>query len=111
MSGSGHPAAKATAPAAPPAAAARLGRSSLPPCEPQACGAPRAAELAASLASRWLASNLRGWRTAGSMHEKYDATRPGERGGGGEYVPQVGFGWTNGVALSLLARYGDRLVE
>jgi alpha,alpha-trehalase len=41
------------------------------------------------------------------MHEKYDATRPGERGGGGEYTPQVGFGWTNGVALWLLARYCD----
>lgn len=23
-------------------------------------------------------------------------------GGGGEYVPQIGFGWTNGVALVLL---------
>ena len=46
------------------------------------------------------------WHKDGVMHEKYDATRPGERGGGGEYVPQVGFGWTNGVVLSLLQRYG-----
>ena len=36
------------------------------------------------------------------MHEKYDAGNPGERGGGGEYTPQVGFGWTNGVVLWLL---------
>ena len=43
----------------------------------------------------------------GVMREKYDATRPGESGGGGEYVPQDGFGWTNGVALWLLDRYGD----
>ena len=37
------------------------------------------------------------------MHEKYDA-RGGEcvRGGGGEYAPQVGFGWSNGVALAFL---------
>jgi neutral trehalase len=26
-------------------------------------------------------------------------------GGGGEYTPQSGFGWTNGVALDLLARF------
>lgn len=26
----------------------------------------------------------------------------GVGGGGGEYVPQIGFGWTNGVALVLL---------
>ena len=36
------------------------------------------------------------------MHEKMDATRPGERGGGGEYEPQVGFGWSNGVVLWML---------
>ena len=46
------------------------------------------------------------------MHEKYDATRPGERGGGGEYNPQVGFGWTNGVVLWLLDTFaGTPLVE
>lgn len=39
------------------------------------------------------------------MHEKYDATRPGKRGEGGEYVPQEGFGWSNGVALTLLQHY------
>jgi hypothetical protein len=36
------------------------------------------------------------------MYEKYDAFEVGVGGGGGEYVPQVGFGWTNGVALYLL---------
>ena len=51
---------------------------------------------------RWLSSNLLGWQKSGVMHEKYDATRPGERGGGGEYTPQVGFGWTNGVVLWML---------
>ncbi len=30
-------------------------------------------------------------------------------GSGGEYDVQTGFGWTNGVALSLLAKYGDRI--
>jgi len=69
------------------------------------CGVPEGKELALELADLWLASNLKGWVEDGVMHEKYDATRPGKRGEGGEYVPQVGFGWTNGVALSLLRRY------
>ena len=76
------------------------------------CGAPGGAELAAELARRWLHSNLKGWSATGHMHEKYDAPRPGERGGGGEYKPQIGFGWTNGVVLWLLARYaGTPVVE
>lgn len=36
------------------------------------------------------------------MFEKYDAVDPGKFGGGGEYVVQAGFGWTNGVALSFI---------
>merc|ERR1711924_3820 len=34
------------------------------------------------------------------MHEKYDAEQPGRYGEGGEYTPQTGFGWTNGVVLA-----------
>jgi len=71
------------------------------------CGAEGAAELAAELAARWLRSNLEGWAARGAMHEKYDATRPGCCGGGGEYTAQVGFGWTNGAALWMLERYAD----
>ena len=41
------------------------------------------------------------------MMEKYDVgQRSGQAGGGGEYEVQVGFGWTNGVALELLDKYG-----
>ena len=32
-------------------------------------------------------------------------------GGGGEYVPQMGFGWTNGVALYLLQQTGEEAVQ
>ena len=39
------------------------------------------------------------------MYEKYSAVRPGASGSGGEYVPQTGFGWTNGVVLDLLAKF------
>ncbi|XP_044785584.1 trehalase-like isoform X3 [Bubalus bubalis] len=40
---------------------------------------------------------------------EYDISNGGQPGGGGEYEVQEGFGWTNGVALMLLDRYGDRL--
>ena len=33
------------------------------------------------------------------MYEKYNADEIGVGGDGGEYVPQLGFGWSNGVAL------------
>lgn len=43
------------------------------------------------------------------MFEKYDATVIGLPGGGGEYDVQLGFGWTNGVAVDFLDMYGHRL--
>jgi alpha,alpha-trehalase len=84
------------------------------------CGGATAAALAERIAGAYLraaAAGLRGRH--GVMHEKYDA-RVGagagagaeeeegaaRAGGGGEYAPQVGFGWSNGVALALLRRYG-----
>ena len=45
-------------------------------------------------------------RSTGYMYEKYDATELGKGGGGGEYGVQIGFGWTNGVLLSLFKQYG-----
>ena len=40
---------------------------------------------------------------------QYDATVFGGHGGGGEYEIQEGFGWTNGVIMELLRKYGGRL--
>jgi alpha,alpha-trehalase len=40
---------------------------------------------------------------------QYDATVSGGYGGGGEYEVQLGFGWSNGLILDLLDKYGDRL--
>jgi len=40
---------------------------------------------------------------------KYDATVPGGHGTGGEYVNQIGFGWTNGVIMELLDKYSQLL--
>lgn len=36
---------------------------------------------------------------------QYDAVKPGFYGGGGEYVVQSGFGWTNGVVFEFLDIY------
>lgn len=63
-----------------------------------------AGPLADKLASIWLHTCFAAWRHTGFMYEKYDAHQPGQGGGGGEYHPQVGFGWSNGVALVLLTR-------
>ena len=62
------------------------------------------APLGRSIGARWLASNIVSFPLgAEGLFEKFDVTRIGSRGGGGEYSPQVGFGWTNGVALSMIA--------
>jgi len=56
------------------------------------------------IATSFLDNCLLTWKNTGYMSEKYNALKPGTGGGGGEYEPQVGFGWTNGVVLSLLLR-------
>lgn len=67
------------------------------------CGAAAAAE---EIAMRTLRSLHQGWLRDGVMHEKYDASfTDGRRGERGEYEPQEGFGWTNGVALKLMTEY------
>ncbi|KAK4878296.1 hypothetical protein RN001_010802 [Aquatica leii] len=64
-----------------------------------------AVALAQTLAHRWVNANLLGFAQAGEMFEKYDAVTPGLYGGGGEYVVQSGFGWTNGVVLKFIYEY------
>ncbi|KAI4303624.1 hypothetical protein MLD38_039232 [Melastoma candidum] len=63
----------------------------------------------------WLEPIYSVLKRTGEMHEKYDVANPGEFGGGGEYVPQVGnrnvftiseFVWLNGVVLSFLEEFG-----
>ena len=68
-----------------------------------------ACSLALKLANEWINSNWVGFRETNEMFEKYDAEYPGKYGGGGEYIVQAGFGWTNGVALELINKYGDLL--
>jgi alpha,alpha-trehalase len=64
--------------------------------------------MAECLSSRWLKTVHDGFQREGVMFEKYDVVT-GSSGHGGEYSVQAGFGWTNGVALSLLDEYGLQL--
>lgn len=66
--------------------------------------------LAKKIATRWLYSNLAGFQYSNQqMYEKYDGRLFGYRGFGGEYEPQDGFGWSNGVAFCFLEIYGSNL--
>lgn len=61
-----------------------------------------ALELAENITTHWLETNYIAYNTTQFMYEKYNAYEMGVGGGGGEYTPQIGFGWTNGVALILI---------
>ncbi|XP_028415188.1 trehalase-like [Dendronephthya gigantea] len=62
---------------------------------------------AKKLAQSWVLGNWKGYERTKYMFEKYNVTSQGNTGRGGEYKPQVGFGWTNGVILDLLVRFPD----
>lgn len=68
------------------------------------------ADLADAARDRWLALTRRTYRSTGKMTEKYDVVDVNRPAGGGEYPTQDGFGWTNGVTLSLAAQQARRLV-
>jgi alpha,alpha-trehalase len=59
---------------------------------------------AAEGAQRWVRNNLEVYERTGRLLEKYNVEEIGAFAGGGEYEVQHGFGWTNGVLLSLLDR-------
>jgi alpha,alpha-trehalase len=73
-----------------------------------ACAAAETAgALAEEIATGFIANALAGLAAEGTLREKYCAsTADGTPGEGGEYATQAGFGWTNGVVLSLLRRFG-----
>jgi len=67
---------------------------------------PESIKLAETVALRWINTTYLGFQSVKMMHEKYNALIPGASGSGGEYPPQIGFGWTNGVTLEFLSIYG-----
>ncbi len=58
-------------------------------------------ELANDIAQRWMDINEKVYLNTGKMMEKYNVVATDLEAGGGEYLSQDGFGWTNGVYLKL----------
>lgn len=67
--------------------------------------------LADTIKYRWLAANEAVFSVEGKFVEKYNVVDPTARGGGGEYVLQDGFGWTNGVFMALRHDWDHKLAE
>ncbi|KAI5634840.1 trehalase domain-containing protein [Phthorimaea operculella] len=66
-------------------------------------------KLAFEVAQTWVRSCYIGFKKSKQMFEKYDVQEPGKFGEGGEYTVQEGFGWSNGVVLEFLAKYGQQM--
>lgn len=63
--------------------------------------------LARKIAERWIALNTKVYLKTGKLMEKYNVEDASLEAGGGEYPGQDGFGWTNGVLLALIKKYGN----
>ena len=63
-------------------------------------------ELAKIIAQRWMKLNNDVFMRTGKLMEKYNVVNIHLDAGGGEYPGQDGFGWTNGVLLALIKKYG-----
>ena len=63
-------------------------------------------ELARDIADRWIKLNVDVFHRTGKLMEKYNVVDTKLEAGGGEYAGQDGFGWTNGVLLKLIGKYG-----
>jgi alpha,alpha-trehalase len=63
-------------------------------------------ELANEIALRWIKLNNDVYQRTGKLMEKYNVVDLHLEAGGGEYPGQDGFGWTNGVLLALIKKYG-----
>lgn len=62
-------------------------------------------ELAKEIATRWTDLNEKVFKDSHRLVEKYNVVGGDGLGGGGEYVLQDGFGWTNGVYIALKRKY------
>ncbi|RAJ27041.1 alpha,alpha-trehalase TreF [Pedobacter cryoconitis] len=62
--------------------------------------------LEKQIAVRWINLNTNVYQRTGKLMEKYNVVDLQLKAGGGEYASQDGFGWTNGVLISLMKKYG-----
>ncbi|KDO76646.1 hypothetical protein CISIN_1g041103mg [Citrus sinensis] len=72
----------------------------------QSSGLLGAAGIATSLTRSGEQCNYVAYKETGAMHEKYDVEKCRDIGGGGEYIPQTGFSWSNGAVLAFLEEFG-----
>jgi len=72
-------------------------------------GTSESQKIALDWTARYIRSNYLGWNNKKQMYEKYSALASGIYGDGGEYDVQIGFGWSNGVALHFLNKYYDQI--
>ncbi|MFM6924836.1 MAG: alpha,alpha-trehalase TreF [Ferruginibacter sp.] len=63
--------------------------------------------LAETIARRWIQLCTDVFNRTGKLMEKYNVVDTKLEAGGGEYPGQDGFGWTNGVLLALIKKYGS----
>ncbi|CEF66649.1 Trehalase [Strongyloides ratti] len=66
-------------------------------------------KVAEEMAIEWINHAYKSYSLTDAMFEKYNVSAfsaDGSPGSGGEYEVQTGFGWTNGVILDLLDKYG-----
>ncbi|AXH30692.1 MULTISPECIES: trehalase family glycosidase [Francisella] len=61
--------------------------------------------LAKTIAKRFINTVNAKFKQTGKIREKYDVINPEKKAGGGEYIVQDGFGWTNGVIASFIKMY------
>ncbi len=59
-------------------------------------------DLAAEIKARWLRNCENTFKQTGTMYEKYNVVKVGNKPEDSEYPVQKGFGWTNGVYIALL---------
>ncbi|AEI35925.1 trehalase family glycosidase [Francisella salina] len=62
-------------------------------------------KLAETIAKRFVNTVNQKFKETGKIREKYDVVDPKANAGGGEYIVQDGFGWTNGVVASFIKMY------
>nr|WP_049750475.1 trehalase family glycosidase [Francisella tularensis] len=62
-------------------------------------------KLAKTIATRFINTVNAKFKQTGKIREKYDVIIPEQKAGGGEYIVQDGFGWTNGVVKSFIKMY------
>jgi alpha,alpha-trehalase len=66
-------------------------------------------DLAVEIAKRFLGCVGRTYLREGRMMEKYNVCEPEATAGGGEYLVQHGFGWTNGVLKGFMVEFRREL--